>query len=98
MREGRRGFGQRKPYNNYKRVLTFPNEVSRQGNPPVAQIGKAGKTRAKNRFKRLSIFVSQGKIVFEVVFDLLLPIQDRLHIQRDIQKRTNSDIDFSVFV
>ena len=66
--------------------------------PLVAQVGNARETRSKNRFESLAIFIGEGKIVVEVVFDLLVPDSESFFKGGDWEERTNSVIDFSVFV
>jgi len=38
---------------------------------PVSEVGETREAGAKDRFEIFSVFASQGKVVFEVVFDLL---------------------------
>ena len=46
-----------------------------QATPPVAQVGKAREARSKNGFKCLPIFTGERKIIFEIVFNLLMGTQ-----------------------
>jgi len=46
--------------------------ILRQAIPPVAQVGKAREARSENGFECLPVFTGERKIVFEIVFDLLM--------------------------
>ena len=48
-REGRRVFGQRKPYNNWNmNACQCFQQISSQAIPPIPQVGKAGEAWAEN--------------------------------------------------